>query len=221
MGQMIELTATDQHKFAAYSAGPADACAGLVVVQEIFGVNSHMRNVADRFAAEGYRVIAPALFDRVQRGVDLGYQAQDVEIGKNLRAKVAAQDTLMDLIASAEALGPIKKGIIGYCWGGSLAWIGATQTDLFSAASGWYGGMIVQTKNATPRCPVQLHFGETDGSIPLADVEQIRQAQPGVAIYTYPAGHGFGCDDRAAYEPHSAALAQSRTLAFFSEHLGV
>jgi len=219
MGQTIELTADDGHRFSAYRSGPAQARAGLVVIQEIFGVNAHMRNAADRFAAEGYAVISPALFDRAERGIELGYQPEDAQTGVALRAKIPLEETLKDITAAALALATAKTGIVGYCWGGSLAWIGATQTDLFAAASGWYGAMIIKTKDAKPRCPVQLHFGENDHSIPLADVEAIREAQPGIEVYTYPASHGFGCEERASYNPEATQLAQSRTLRLFKEHL--
>jgi len=221
MGQMIELAAADGHRFAAYRAGPENARAGLLVIQEIFGVNRHMRQVADRFASAGYAVISPALFDRAAPGVELGYQPEDAQTGVALRAKIALEDTLKDITAAAKALNTAKTGIVGYCWGGSLAWIGATQTSLFDAASGWYGAMIVKTKNARPRCPVQLHFGENDQSIPLTDVAAIREAQPEVAVYTYPAGHGFGCEERASYNAAATTLAEERTLRFFAEHLWV
>ncbi len=218
MGQTIELHAADGHRFAAYRAGPENALAGLVVVQEIFGVNSHIRNVADRFAALGYAVIAPALFDRTERGVELGYLAEDVQRGVAVRGKITNEQALLDIAAAAAELQTAKKFIVGYCWGGSLAWIAATQTKIFNAASGWYGSQVVQTKDAAPHCPVQLHFGEKDQGIPLSDVAAIHKAQPGVDIYTYPAGHGFGCDERTSYDSESASLAQCRTVAFFVKH---
>ena len=128
--------------------------------------------------------------------------------------------TIADIEAAAAALGRRHLGIVGYCWGGSLAWLGATRTILFSAASGWYGGAIAATRTETPHCPVQLHFGEQDHGIPLTDVEAIRATQPGVEIHVYPgAGHGFGCDERGSFSPKDAALAQERTLAFFAKHL--
>lgn len=219
MAEFIELTAADGHKLAAYRTGSADAKAGLVVVQEIFGVNEHIRSVADRFAAQGYLVIAPALFDRVQRNVELGYSPDDVQTGIKLRAQIAPEAQLADIAAAAKALGGMKKGIVGYCWGGTLAWRGATETSLFSAASSWYGAGIISSKDAKPHAPVQLHFGETDHSIPLSDIEAIRAAQPDVAMFVYPAGHGFGCEARASFDEESYKLAQSRTLAFFAQHL--
>ncbi|MGK7866522.1 dienelactone hydrolase family protein [Falsiroseomonas sp. E2-1-a20] len=219
---LIELTAADGHRLSAYRAGPADAKRALVVVQEIFGVNRHMRHVCDTLAAEGYQVIAPALFDRVERHVELGYEPADVARGRDLRAKVDAAHTMADVEAAAAALpAGAARGIVGYCWGGTVAWWGATRSTSFKAACGWYGGGIAGTREEVPNCPVQLHFGEVDASIPLADVELIRAAQPGVEIFVYKgAGHGFGCEERGSYKPVDADLAQARTLAFFAKHLG-
>jgi len=218
----ITLTAADGHQFAAYTAGPANATRALVVVQEIFGANRHMRRVADAFAAEGYAVILPALFDRTERGVELGYEAADVARGRDLRGTIDAGKTLLDVLAAAAALpAGARRGIVGYCWGGTVAWHGATRSAAFSASVGWYGGGIAAAKNEVPGCPVQLHFGETDASIPLADVEAIRTAQPGVEIFVYAgAGHGFGCEERGSYVAADAATAQARTLAFLAKHLG-
>jgi carboxymethylenebutenolidase len=218
----IELTAADGHKLAAWKEGPADAKRALVVVQEIFGVNSHMRHVCTRFAQNGYLVVAPALFDRAERGVELGYTADDVARGRDLRAKVSEADALADIEAAAAALpASAKRGIVGYCWGGTVAWWGATRSTSFAAANGWYGGGIVATKDAKVNCPTELHFGEKDASIPMADVEAIRAAQPGVGIFVYPgAQHGFGCDDRGSYSKPDSELAWERTLAFFGKHLG-
>ncbi len=217
-----ELTAADGHRLAAWRDGPADAARALVVVQEIFGVNSHMRNVCARFAAQGYAVIAPALFDRTERGVELGYQPADVTRGRELRGQVPAEGTLADIEAAAAALpAGARRGIVGYCWGGTVAWWGATRSTSFAAACGWYGGGIVASKDDATRCPVQLHFGEKDASIPMADVDAIRAAQPEVGIFVYAgAQHGFGCDDRGSFSAPDAALAQQRTLAFFAQHLG-
>lgn len=221
MGERIELKAADGHTLSAYRAGPAEARRRLVVVQEIFGVNGHMRRVCDRFAAEGYAVIAPALFDRVERGAELGYGPDDIARGRALRARVPEAGTIADIEAAADALGGDHRGIVGYCWGGTVAWWGATRTARFQAAVGWYGGGIAGTRDEQPHCPVQLHFGEKDASIPLSDVEAIRRAHPDVGIFVYPgAQHGFGCDDRASYSAKDAELAWSRTLAFFATRLG-
>jgi carboxymethylenebutenolidase len=220
MGSATELTASDGHRLAAYRAGPDDAVAGLVVVQEIFGVNTHMRRVCDGLAAAGYAVIAPALFDRAERGVELGYQQSDVATGLALRSKIPADQTLADILAAAAALGARPLGIVGFCWGGTVAWWGATRTHAFKAAVGWYGGGIAAARTETPICPVELHFGEADSGIPLSDVEAIKAAQPGLGVFVYPgAGHGFGCDERGSYSEKDAKLAHERTLAFFARHL--
>ena len=217
-----ELTAADGHTLSAYAAGPREARRALVVVQEIFGVNRHMRRVCDEFAREGYAVICPALFDRTERGVELGYEQADVARGRTLRGTIDAGKTVLDILAAAAALPKgAKHGIIGYCWGGTVAWHGATRSSAFDAAVGWYGGGIAAAKEEVPRCPVQLHFGEVDASIPLADVEAVRAARPEVEVFVYPAaGHGFGCEERGSYKPEDAALAQRRSLAFFARHLG-
>lgn len=220
MGRMIELTAGDGHKLGAYQAGPDGAAKGLVIVQEIFGVNGHMRNVCDQFAEAGYAVIAPALFDRVERGVELGYGDADRTRGMALRADVSAEASMADVHAAAAALGARKLGIVGYCWGGTIAWWGATRSESFQAAVGWYGGGIAGTREEAASCAVQLHFGAEDHGIPLSDVEAIRASQPGVEIYIYPgAGHGFGCDERASFDKAASEQARSRTLDFLGRHL--
>lgn len=220
MGSTITLTASDGHQFSAYKSGPANATAGVVVIQEIFGVNQHIRNMADRLAAEGFLAIAPALFDRAERGVELGYTGDDVAAGRALRGKVPDIGAILDVEAAAAALGGLPVGIVGYCYGGTIAWWGATRTKSFKAASGWYGGGVATTATEHPSCPVQLHFGEKDTGIPISDVEKVRAAQPGVDIFVYPgAQHGFGCDERASFSAPDAALAQSRTVAFFRKLL--
>lgn len=222
MSQTITLTAADGHSLSAYAAGPAKAARGLVVVQEIFGVNAHMRSVCDRLASRGYAVICPALFDRTERGVELGYTAEDVARGRELRGRIANDGPVADIEAAAAALPEgAKRGIIGFCWGGTIAWWGATRTTRFAASSCWYGGGIAATREETPHCPVQMHFGEQDASIPLTDVDAIRAAQKDVEIFVYAnAQHGFGCDARASFDPGSAELAWRRTHAFLDRHLG-
>lgn len=220
MGKFITLTASDGHGLSAYEAGFPDSPRAIVVLQEIFGVNHHIRTVCDGFADAGYHVVAPALFDRVEPGVELGYESPDMQRGVGLYQKIKPQDTLADIIAGADALGRESLGIIGYCWGGALAWAAATRTERFKAAVAWYGGGIVASKDAVANCPVQMHFGADDNHIPLTDVEAIRKAQPGVEIFVYEgAGHGFGCSERASYEARAAALAQERSLAFLQHHL--
>lgn len=220
MGSFVSLVAADGHSFNAWTDGPESATHGLVIIQEIFGVNSHMRHVCAKFAAAGYAVVAPALFDRVERDVELGYTADDVARGLALRAGCSEAGVMADVAAAAAALGGRRLGIAGFCWGGTVAWWGATRTNLFAAANAWYGGGIAAARGETPHCPVELHFGEKDTGIPLTDVELIRQAHPEVSIFVYPgAQHGFGCDDRASFSAPDAALAQERTLAFFAKHL--
>jgi carboxymethylenebutenolidase len=217
----ITLTAADGHTLDTWKTGPESAACGLVVVQEIFGVNSHMRNVCAAFAEAGYAVIAPALFDRAERGVELGYAAPDVARGRDLRALVPDAGAIADIEAAAAALGDRPLGIVGYCWGGTIAWWGATRTHAFKAAVGWYGGGIAGTRSEMAHCPVQLHFGEKDSGIPLTDVEAIRAAQPKTDIHVYPgAQHGFGCDERASFSAPDAAEAQRRTLGFLRQNLG-
>jgi carboxymethylenebutenolidase len=222
MPARIQLTAEDGHKLEGYLSMRGDPPIGLVVVQEIFGVNAHMRRVCDALAGEtGYAVIAPALFDRAERGVELGYSADDTARGRALRGKLTDNDVLLDIKAAAAAHGKRRVGIVGYCFGGTVAWHGATRMQRFMAASCWYGGGIAAARNEKPHCPVQMHFGEADASIPMSDVALIREAQPGAEIYTYPkAQHGFGCDDRASYSKLDAVLAKDRTVAFFAKHLG-
>lgn len=220
MGTNISLTASDGHTLNAWRSGPDGATRGLVVVQEIFGVNHHIRSVCERFAAHGFAVVAPALFDRVRPGIELGYTPDDIAAGRELRGKVPDAGAMADIEAAARSLGGKARGIVGYCWGGTIAWWGATRTTHFRAASCWYGGGIAATRSEKPHCPVQMHFGDQDGSIPLADVEAIRAAQPGVDIHVYDgAGHGFGCDERGSFNQAAAELAQQRTLAFFDTHL--
>jgi carboxymethylenebutenolidase len=224
VGQTIELRAADGHRLSAYEASPAAGSSrgGLVVIQEIFGVNKHIRSVTDGWAAEGYYCIAPAIFDRGEPGFDRGYSPNDIEAGRTLVGKIGMEKMLLDVDAArAKAASAGKMGVVGYCLGGSLAWLAATRLDGIAAASCYYGGRIAATADEKPRCPVQMHFGEKDQSIPLADVEKIRAAIPAsVEFFTYPAGHAFNRDGGANYEPQSAKLARERTLALFRKHVG-
>jgi carboxymethylenebutenolidase len=220
MGETIQLKAADGFGFSAYVAGPANATKGVVVVQEIFGVNHHIRDMADRFAALGYAVVAPALFDRAQRDVVLGYTQDDISQGREIRMKLSDADVMKDIEAAAAHLAGKKLGIVGYCFGGTVAWWGATRTTKFAASSCWYGGGIPGTKDESAHCPVQMHFGEKDASIPMSDVDAVRAAQPKVEVYVYEgAQHGFGCDERGSYSKPDYELAQQRTVDFFTKHL--
>jgi carboxymethylenebutenolidase len=217
----MRLTAADGHRLQAYEAVPEGAArGGVVVVQEIFGINDHIRRVADGYAADGYRVIAPALFDRVRPGVELGYTEADIAEGRRIRGHVTFEQALADVDAARKALGQGNIGIVGYCWGGTVTWLSAARLAGFAAAASYYGGGIGQFAVEHPRCPTQCHFGEKDHAIPLAEVAAVRDANPAVEVYTYPAGHGFNCDERASYDAAAAKLARERTLAFFRKHIG-
>lgn len=226
MGETITLKASDGHQLSAYRATPNGAPkGGLVVIQEIFGVNSHIREVCDRFAADGYLAVAPALFDRTERGVEIGYTPPDIEKGRALRAKVSTEGALLDTAAALAAIQADKNvgkiGIVGYCWGGTIAWLAAADIAGFSAAVGYYGGGIAEAVAKTPKIPVMLHFGALDQSIPLSDVEKVRAQHPKIPIFVYDdAGHGFSCDHRGSYNAGAAKTARERTMAFFAEHLG-
>ncbi|GBF27145.1 carboxymethylenebutenolidase [bacterium MnTg02] len=220
MGNTFDIETVDDNELTGYLAEPqGQLIGGLVVIQEIFGVNSHIRSVADGFANDGYIVLAPALFNRVTPGIELGYTPEDVEKGREIRAKINHDDAIRDMAAAVTALEGAPIGVVGYCWGGSLAWNAATRLDGVSAAVGFYGGMIPDMVDEQPRHPVMLHFGETDQSIPMEGVEKIRAAHPDIPIHMYPAGHGFNCNKRGSYHAESAKLARERTLEFFAKHL--
>ncbi len=221
MGKTLQLTAADGFKLAGYRADPAGRPkAGLVVIQEIFGVNHHIRNVADRFAALGYAALAPALFDRAERGIDIGYDAAAIERGRNLRTAISLDDTLKDMAAAIGSLQSTGKvAVIGYCWGGSLAFLAATRLSGLACAVGYYGGMIAAHAEEKPKVPVLLHFGEKDSGIPMTDVRKVMAARPETKVYIYPAGHGFSCDERTSFDRPSHELALERSLAFMDKHL--
>ena len=217
MGEKLTLHAEDGGKLAAYRATPPGTPRGaLVVVQEIFGVNAHIRRVCDGFAADGYVALAPALFDRVEPGYETGYGQEDIERGRNVRQKLGWDLMVTDTRAAIEALKKtgLKVGVVGYCMGGSMAWLAATRISDVAAAVGYYGGAVAEFADESPRCPVLLHFGETDASIPRAHWDRIREAQPTIPMHIYPAGHGFSCDARSSYHEPSARLARERTLEF-------
>jgi len=221
MGNWIKLTASDKHQFDGYVAAPSGKPrGGLVVIQEIFGVNRHMRALTDRLAADGYAALAPALFDRVERNVDVGYDEAGVTKGRAVRQRLGYEEAMRDTAAAVAHLQQFGKvGIVGYCWGGNVVWLAACRLPV-AAAVGYYGGDIASLLNETPKAPLQLHFGELDQHITPAAVARIRAAVPKVPVHTYPAGHGFNCDERKDYDAASADLARERTLAFFAEHVG-
>lgn len=217
----ITLTAGDGHSFAAYRADPPASPRGsLVVLQEIFGVNAHIRRVCDGFAAEGYVAVAPALFDRAQRGVELGYDEAGFAKGRELVGAVGMDGPARDIAATVASLSG-KIGVVGYCWGGGLAWLAAARVPGIAASVGYYGRLIATSLlDEIPRAPMILHYGEHDPHIPMSDVEKVRAAHPEMAIFTYDAGHGFNCEDRADFNPDAATLARARTLAFLHDKIG-
>jgi carboxymethylenebutenolidase len=222
MGIPISLTAGDGHVFDAYLSEAPNAVGGLVVLQEIFGVNHHIRNVVDRFAAEGFTALAPALFDRTEKGVELRYDDAGIQEGKKLAYGLPPEKILLDIEAAIAAVKSRvtsgKVGVVGYCFGGSYAWLSATRLRP-DAAVGYYGSMAARFAGETPHCPVMMHFGLEDKGIPQEDVEKIRTAHPEIPVYLYEAGHGFSCDEREGYVPAAAALARERTLELFRTHL--
>jgi carboxymethylenebutenolidase len=217
----LQLRAADGHEFSAYFVKPEGPPRGaVVVVQEIFGVNSHIRRVVEQFAAEGYLAAAPALFDRQKRGVDLGYDAKGIETGIDYMTKVDPAGALADLNATIDAAARAGKvGMVGYCWGGRVTYLAGCHTNI-AAGVAYYGGGIAQVLGATPRCPMMFHFGEKDSHIPLSDVDAIRKAYPQGIYHLYPAGHGFNCTERSDFDAASAHLAFSRTIEFFRKHIG-
>lgn len=219
MGQNIELSASDGHRLDAYSSSPtATPRGGIVVIQEIFGVTRHIRAVADQYAAAGFSAIAPALFDRVERNVDVPYT--DMAKGYGYMQRLKNEQVMLDVQAAINRLTAAGKvGVVGYCWGGAMAYLAAARLKI-AAAVAYYGGGIDKHTAEKPRCPIMFHFGEKDAHIPLSAVENIKAEVPGGIFHLYPAGHGFNCTDRASFEPASAKLALERSLEFFHRHVG-
>jgi carboxymethylenebutenolidase len=217
----LQLRASDGNVLSAYLVKPQGTPRGAaVVVQEIFGVNSHIRRVAEQYAAEGYLAIAPAMFDRFEKGVNLGYDAEGMQQGIALMMRTTNESTLADLDAACDAVSHAGGvGMVGYCWGGRATYLAACHANI-AAGVAYYGGGIAQLLPDTPRCPVMFHFGERDTHIPLSDVEAVRKACPQGVYHLYPAGHGFNCTERADFDAASARLAFERTLEFFRRHVG-
>ena len=222
MGRNIELKAADGHQFSAYVAEPSGAPRGaLVVVMEIFGVNSHIRKVADEYAAEGYLAIAPAFFDRVQRGLDVGYTQEDIETARGLMQKMKFDDAIKDAEAARKHVeGAGKVGIMGFCWGGALSFKAACNVNGLACAVAYYGGAIPSMIAEKPKCPVMFHWGETDHSIPLDKAKEVAEAHKDQIHYFYPAGHGFNCDQRGSFDAESSKTARGRTIEFLHQHIG-
>ncbi|MES2402415.1 MAG: dienelactone hydrolase family protein [Pseudomonadota bacterium] len=229
MGKFIDLQAADGFTFPAYVAEPSGKPkAAVVVLQEIFGVNAHIREVTDRFAEQGYLAIAPAIFERVEKGVDIGYTEATMKAGVALKAAVLAlpgAGIMQDIQASIDHVGKVsggKVGIIGFCFGGLLAWRAADQLSGLSASVPYYGGGMVAPEEIArkPKVPVMAHLSDHDHSAPMEGVNALIKAHPEVEVHLYNADHGFNCDHRGAYNEEAAKLARDRTLAFFAKHLG-
>jgi len=217
-GGDFKITSRDGFDFGAYRVEAEGRRRGaLVLIQEIFGVNENIRTLADSFATDGFEVIAPSLYDRIQPGFTAGYDPEGVEAARQVAQAVAWDLVAADVQACINYVrGPVFAA--GYCWGGSATWVAACRCEGLAAASAFYGRLIPQFLDEAPRCPIILHFGERDATIPMSEVEKITAARPDVPVYTYDAGHGFFSDRRADYSPEAAALARERTLRFFAEH---
>ena len=222
MGANVTLESGDGFDLGAYVAEPEGQAKGaVVVIQEIFGVNQHIREVADGYAAAGYYAIAPKIFDRIDRDIELGYEEADMGKGIELAFQkldhAAALGDIQTAITAAANHG--KVGVVGYCFGGLMTWLAACTLEGVSAASSYYGGGVAGQMDKSPQCPTIMHFGELDAHIPMSDVEAVKAAQPDVPVYVYNADHGFNCDHRASYDADAASSALERTLAHFGAHL--
>jgi carboxymethylenebutenolidase len=224
MGSNLQLSASDGHQFGAYLAGPSKSATGaVVIIQEIFGVNRHIRSIVDYYASQGFTAMAPGLFDRVQPGLQLNYNSADASRGMQIATQIGFEKSLLDISATinhaAKGDPPTKVGIVGFCFGGTLAWLTATRLNP-SAAVAYYGGQIAKFANEKPHCSAMLHFGALDKHIPSTEIEKIQQANPEVSVFVYEgAGHGFNCDQRPDYNGKAANQARERTGAFLRTHL--
>ena len=222
MSENVSLRAADGHELNAYVARPeGEPIAGLVVIQEIFGVNAHIRRVTDGWARDGFLAVAPAMFDRIERGVELGYEGDDLIRGRSFSPRIDMEKSLLDLEAALQYAATASgkpAGVIGYCYGGSMAWLASTRLRP-GVAVGYYGGKILNHADENPRCAVMLHFGRQDAHIPVDGVEKLGARHPEVQIYLYDAGHGFNCDARASFNADAAKEARERSLDFLKKHL--
>ena len=221
MGEHIRLESSDGESIGAYVASVESPKGAVVVIQEIFGVNQHIREVTEGYASQGYYAIAPKIFDRIEADIELGYEEADMGKGIELAfQKLDHAKALQDIQAAIHHAGEHGKvGVVGYCFGGLMTWLSACQLEGVSAASSYYGGGVAGQMNMSPNCPVMMHFGELDAHIPMSDVDQVKAAQPDVDVFVYAADHGFNCDHRGSYDAGSAATALERTLNHFGEHL--
>jgi len=221
MARWETLMARDGHEFAAYLASaPGSARGAVVILQEIFGVNAHIRSVVEQYAAAGFLCIAPALFDRIGRNIELGYSPADVELARGYKLQSDLDKAMLDIAAAVNVVRHAGKvALIGYCWGGMLAWVGAARLPVH-AAVGYYASRVWEQLERAPKCPSLWHFGERDAGIPLEQVERVRAAYPAGEYHLYAADHGFNCAARASYDAVSAALAWQRTQEFLTAHIG-
>ena len=223
MGKFIELKASDGHRFAAWLAEPSGkARGGVVVIPEIFGVNSHIQQTTDGFAADGYRAVSPAMFDRVQRNYDTGYSQPEIQAGVAIMQKLDWNQSMLEVQAAiAEAARAGKVGIVGYCYGGTVSWVASARASGLACAVPYYGGGMHGLIKEQPKVPVMCNFGEADQSPTLAQAKEIVAAHPEISAHFYAgAGHGFNCDQRGSWNAEAARLARSRTIEFFRKHLG-
>jgi len=219
MSEFTTIMARDGHEFRAWLAPPPGRPRGaLVIVQEVFGVNSHIRAVTDAYAKEGFVAIAPCLFDRVRRGIELGYSAEELQEGQGYVKQLQEEQTRADLAAAiAVVKNSGRVGVVGYCWGGTMAYVAACDLPIACAVA-YYGGSITKQLHKHPKCPVMYHFGELDKHITASEVDKIKAADPQGQFFMYPADHGFNCDQRASYDAASATLARERSLAFLARY---
>jgi carboxymethylenebutenolidase len=222
MGEHIVLTASDGFKLGAYRADPAGPPrGGIVVIQEIMGVNHHIRAMTDLYAAQGYLAVAPALFDRAEPGYDAGYDGPSIQRGMAVAGQIDRAKMVVDAGAAIDYVRSAGKvGIVGYCLGGTIAYLAACRLPGLSAASCYYGGGVLAAKDESPRMPTILHFGSKDAHIPVAGVKEFEALHPTLPVYVYDADHGFNCDERGSYDAPSAALARQRTFDFFKREIG-
>ena len=222
MSLNVTLTAADGFRMGGYLAQPkGTARGGVVILPEIFGVNSHIRGVADQYAALGYLAIAPAMFDRARPGLDLGYSDDDVKTGQALMRQLRWDDVVLDVTAAAQNISRAGKvGLVGFCWGGTAAWVAASRGTGYACAVSYYGNAIKTVLEDRPRIPMLMHWGAKDHLIEVADIRRIEALAPEVRSYVYDTGHGFNCEQRTLYHAPSAALARERTLSFLREHVG-
>ena len=222
MGEDIRLK-SKAGEIGAYLATPKGTPkGGVVVIQEIFGVNHHIKAVTDKFAADGYIALAPCFFDHIKAGIELGYTPDTIAEGRKYVTELGLDKPVQDVEAAMEELkkrGVKKVAVTGYCWGGTIAWLAATRLKP-DAVSAYYGGGIYGTKNEKPTVPTQMHFGDKDMHIPMTHVNELRKLHPDVQVFDYPADHGFHCDERGSYDAAASKQAMARTLEFFGKHVG-